>query len=149
MLAELAAANAAFAVIKAALKNGKDLSDLGSKVFDYFDYKAKIQAKVTEKGNRSDIEEFFALEKLNAQETELRERMIYAGRPGMWQDWQKYQAAAARRRRENKEAEIKAIRVRKARMEQLAEYIAIGIASIILAVLLIYGIVIYMMHIRR
>ncbi len=149
MLAEIAAANAAFAVIKGALKNGKELSDLGSKVFDYFDNKAKIQAKVTEKGNRSDIEEFFALEKLNAQETELRERMIYAGRPGMWQDWQKYQAAAARRRRENKEAEIKAIRVRKARMEQLAEYIAIGIASIILAVLLIYGIVIYMMHIRR
>ena len=95
MLAELAACNAAFAVIKGALANGKDLSDLGSRVFDYFDNKAKIQQKVNEKGNRSDIEEFFALEKLNAQEVELRERMIYAGRPGMWQDWQKFQAVAA------------------------------------------------------
>ena len=149
MLAEIAAANAAFAVIKGALKNGKDLSDLGSKVFDYFDNKAKIQQKVTEKGNRSDIEEFFALEKLNAQEVELRERMIYAGRPGMWEDWQKFQAAAARRRREAKEAEIKGIRLRKEKMERLIEYFAIGISTLILAALMIYGIIIYMMYIKK
>jgi hypothetical protein len=149
MLAELAAANAAFAVIKGALANGKDLSDLGSRVFDYFDNKAKIQQKVTEKGNRSDIEEFFALEKLNAQEVELRERMIYAGRPGMWNDWQKFQAAAARRRREAKEAEIKAIKLRKAKMDQLIEYLVIGVASLILAGLLIYGIIIYMLYIKK
>jgi hypothetical protein len=149
MLAELAAANAAFAVIKGALANGKELSDLGSRVFDYFDNKAKIQQKVNEKGNRSDIEEFFALEKLNAQEVELRERMIYAGRPGMWGDWQKFQAAAARRRREDKEAEIKAIRLRKDKMDRLIEYFAIGISTVILAGLLIYGIIIYMMYIRK
>jgi hypothetical protein len=149
MLAEIAAANAAFAVIKGALKNGKELSDLGSRVFDYFDNKAKIQQKVTEKGNRSDIEEFFALEKLNAQEVELRERMIYAGRPGMWEDWQKFQAAAARRRREAKEAEIKGIRLRKEKMERLIEYFAIGISTLILAALLIYGIIIYMMYIKK
>jgi hypothetical protein len=149
MLLELAAANAAFNVIKQALANGKDLSDMGSKVFDYFDNKAKIQQKVTEKGNRSDIEEFFALEKLNAQEVELRERMIYAGRPGMWADWQKFQGAAARRRREAKEAEIKAIRVRKAKMEQLIEYTVLGIASLILSALIVYGVYIYMMYIRK
>jgi hypothetical protein len=149
MLLELAAANAAFNVIKQALANGKELSDLGSKVFDYFDNKAKIQQKVTEKGNRSDIEEFFALEKLNAQEVELRERMIYAGRPGMWQDWQKFQAAAARRRREEKEAEIKAIRDRRAKMEQLIEYVVLGVASLILTALMIYGIIIYMMYIKK
>jgi hypothetical protein len=149
MLLELAAANAAFNVIKQALANGKDLSDMGSKVFDYFDNKAKIQQKVTEKGNRSDIEEFFALEKLNAQEVELRERMVYAGRPGMWADWQKFQGAAARRRREEKEAEIKAIRVRKEKMERLIEYLVLGLASIILSALIVYGVYIYMVFIRK
>jgi hypothetical protein len=148
MLAEIAAANAAFAVIKAALANGKDLSDLGSRVFDYFDNKAKIQQKVTEKGNRSDIEEFFALEKLNAQEVELRERMVYAGRPGMWGDWQKFQAAAARRRREDKEAAAKEAQRRKQQLEDLAEYIAIGLGVIVLAALLIGGIILYMKHLR-
>jgi hypothetical protein len=148
MLAELALANSAFAVIKAALANGKELSDLGSKVFDYFDNKAKIQQKVTEKGNRSDIEEFFALEKLNAQEVELRERMIYAGRPGMWQDWQKFQGAAARRRREAKEEAAREAKRRQQQLEDMAEYIAIGLGVIVLAALLVGGIVIYMKHLR-
>jgi hypothetical protein len=148
MLLELAAANAAFSVIKQALANGKELSDLGSKVFDYFDNKAKIQQKVTEKGNRSDIEEFFALEKLNAQEVELRERMIYAGRPGMWGDWQKFQAAAARRRREAKEEAAREAKRRQQQLEDLAEYIAIGLGVTVLAALLVGGIVLYMKHLR-
>jgi len=84
MLAELAAANAAFAVIKGALANGKELHQLGSRVFDYFDNKAKIQESATKKGGGSDLAEFMALEQLRQQEEDLRERMVYAGRPGMW-----------------------------------------------------------------
>ena len=148
MLAELAAANAAFAVIKGALANGKELSALGSRVFDYFDNKAIIQEKATKKGGGSDLEEFMALEQLRQQEEELRERMVYAGRPGMWNDWQKFQAAAARRRREEAEA-AKREKARKAeRLAQLTEYIAIGMASVVLAALIIYGIVLYMLHLR-
>lgn len=153
MLVELAAANAAFNVIKAALNNGKELSALGSRVFDYFDNKAKIQEKATKKAAggaaRSDMEEFMALEQLNAQETELRERMIYAGRPGLWDDWVKFQAQAARRRREDKEAAGRAAAKRSKKMEELVEYIAIGIATLILTGLMIYGIVIYMLYIRK
>jgi hypothetical protein len=148
MLAEIAAANAAFAVIKGALANGKELSALGSKVFDYFDNKAKIQESVTKKGGGSDLEEFMALEQLRLQEEELRERMVYAGRPGMWNDWVKFQAAAARKRREAQEAAARAAKLRKAKMERLVEYIAIGIATVILAGLIIYGIVLYMLHLR-
>jgi hypothetical protein len=148
MLAEIAAANAAFAVIKGALANGKELHQLGSRVFDYFDNKAKIQENATKKGGGSDLAEFMALEQLHQQEEELRERMVYAGRPGMWNDWQKFQAQAARKRREAKEeAEREALR-RKESLARLAEYIAIGVASLVLAVLLIYGIVLYMLHLR-
>ena len=149
MLAELAAANAAFAVIKGALANGKELSALGGRVFDYFDNKAKIQEKATSKGGGSDMEEFMALEQLRQQEEHLRESMVYAGRAGMWDDWVKFQAQAARRRREQKEAAARAVIVRKARMEQLIEYIAVGIATAILAALMIYGIFIYMVHIKK
>jgi hypothetical protein len=148
MIAEIAAANAAFAVIKGALANGKELHQLGSRVFDYFDNKAKIQENVTKKGGGSDLEEFMALEQLRQQEEELRERMVYAGRPGMWGDWQKFQAAAARKRREDKEkAEREALR-RKEQLAQLVEYIALGVASLVLASLLIYGIILYMLHIK-
>ena len=149
MLAELAAANAAFNVIKAALANGKELHQLGSRVFDYFDNEAKIQEAVTKNGGRSDSAEFAALEQLRAQKEHLRESMIYAGRAGMWEDWVKFQAQAARRRREQKEAAARAIVLRKERMERLIEYFAVGIATVILAALMIYGIFIYMAYIKK
>jgi len=148
MIAEIAAANAAFAVIKGALANGKELHQLGSRVFDYFDNKAKIQESVTKKGGGSDLEEFMALERLRQQEEELRERMVYAGRPGMWGDWQKFQAQAARKRREDAEAAKREKARRAARLAQLTEYIALGMASLVLAALLIYGIILYMLHLR-
>lgn len=152
MIAELAAANAAFNVIKAALANGKELSALGGRVFDYFDNKAKIQEKATKKAasgaERSDMEEFMALEQLKQQEEHLRESMVYAGRPGMWEDWVKFQAQAARRRRENQEATARAVALRKKKAEQFVEYLAIGVATAVLAGLLVYGIVLYMKYLR-
>lgn len=148
MIAEIAAANAAFAVIKGALANGKELHQLGSRVFDYFDNKAKIQEKATQKGNGSDLEEFMALERLKQQEEELRERMVYAGRPGMWDDWVKFQAAASRRRREQKEAAAREASRRAERAARLTEQIVLGMAAVILTGLIIYGIVLYVKYLR-
>jgi hypothetical protein len=148
MLAELAAANAAFAVIKGALANGKELHQLGSRVFDYFDNKAAIQEKATKKGGGSDMEEFMALERLKQQEEDLRERMVYAGRPGMWDDWVKFQAAASRRRREQKEAAAREAARRAERAARLTEQIVLGVATVILAVMLVYGIVLYIRYLR-
>lgn len=148
MIAEIAAANAAFAVIKAALANGKELHQLGSRVFDYFDNKSKIQEKATQKGGGSDLAEFMALEQLNAQEVELRERMVYAGRPGMWDDWVKFQAQAARRRREQKEAAVKESKRRQKQLEDFAEYIAFGVGVFILAGLMVGAIAMYFKHLR-
>lgn len=148
MIAEIAAANAAFAVIKAALANGKELHQLGSRVFDYFDNKAKIQEKATQKGGGSDLEEFMALERLKQQEEELRERMVYAGRPGMWNDWVKFQAMASRKRREAKEAAAREALRRKENLARLTEYIVMGMAIVVLAALMIYGIVLYIRYLR-
>jgi hypothetical protein len=148
MIAEIAAANAAFAVIKGALANGKELHQLGSRVFDYFDNKAKIQETATKKGGGSDMEEFMALERLRQQEEELRERMVYAGRPGMWDDWVKFQAMAARKRREAKEAAAREAIRRKESLARMTEYIVIGMATLVLVALIVYGIVLYMNHLR-
>ena len=90
-----------------------------------------------------------ALEKLRLQEIELREMMQWNGRAGMWDDWLRFQAAAARKRREEKEAAARAVVVRKAKMEVLVEYIAMGVAGVILAALLVYGLILYLMYIKR
>lgn len=146
MLAELAAANAAFAVIKAALKNGKELSDLGGKVLEYFDLKAKMQENANAKAGgrpiegRSDIEEFMALEKLRQQEENLREQMVYAGRPGMWEDWVKFQAAASRRRREAKEAAERARRLKIQKRREVAQLILVLMAGMLAVGMTLFGV---------
>lgn len=145
-LALISAANSAFEVIKAALKNGKELADVGSKAAEYFELKSKIQESAVQKSGgrplegRTDLEEFMALEKLREQEEHLREQMVYAGRPGMWDDWLKFQAAAARRRREEKEAVEKAKRLRKQKIQQITQALAIGVAVLILWILMMVGI---------
>lgn len=146
MLAEIAAANAAFAVIKAALKNGKELADLGGKALEYFDLKAKLQENAVQKAGgrplegRTDLEEFMALEKLRQQEEHLREQMVYAGRPGMWEDWVKFQALAARRRREAKEAAERARRLKIQKRREIAQIVLVMLAAVLVLVMTLFGV---------
>ena len=148
MIAELAAANAAFAVIKATVANGGELFSAGGKLVEYFDSKAKIQERATKKAGgrpiegRSDIEEFMALEQLRQQEELLRESMVYAGRPGMWEDWVKFQAEAARGRREAQEAAKRAAQARKKELEEIAHWTAVAVASIVLTAFIVVGVAI-------
>lgn len=100
MLAELAAANAAFSIIKQAVSNGKEIASAGNAIAEFVGAKEKLQAKAQKKGGGSDLEEFMALEKIKQQEDELKTIMIYAGRPGLWHDWQRFQAKARVARRE-------------------------------------------------
>lgn len=107
MLAELAAANAAFAVIKQVVSNGKEIAAAGSAIAEFVGAKEKLQAKAARKGGGSDLEEFMALEKIKDQEEQLKQIMIYAGRPGLWGDWQRFQAKARIARREAEQAAIR------------------------------------------
>lgn len=127
MLAELAAANAAFSIIKQTIANGKEIYDAGNAASSYFDNKNKIQRKLKQKGNRSDIEEFFALEKMKQQEEELKQMMIYAGRPGLWDDWLKFQSEAKRERDRRELLRQKAAMERAAQLKQLALIFTVGL----------------------
>jgi hypothetical protein len=117
MLAELAIANAAFSVIKEAVQNSGELMNAGQALFQYFDSKSAIQKKYEAKAKNSksnDMEEFFALEQLKKQETELRETMQYLGRAGLWDDWLQFQKQAKQKREEARKAELRAAAKRKA-----------------------------------
>ena len=110
MLAELAAANAAFAVIKTAVQNGKDIASAGNAIASFVGAKEDLQRKAQKRGGGSDLEEFMALEQIREKEEELKTFMIYAGRPGLWSDWQRFQAKARTARRE---AELSAAKRRR------------------------------------
>ena len=139
MLAEIAAANAAFGVLKAALSNGRDLYECSNVAKKYFDNKSVIAKRVASKG-KSDLDAFMALEKIKEQEEWLREHMIYAGRPDMYADFLKFQSECKQEReRENRIALRK-----KQNIIQMAKnfIIVVGIAIAIIP-LVIYA-VIYM-----
>ena len=126
MLAELAAANAAFAVIKQTLKNGKEIVDAGDSIFKFVEAKEDLRHKGEKKKNSfwgdkggSELEEFMALEKIREEEEWIREYMIWAGRPGLWQDWQTFQAKARKER-------LRKIADAERRKKELIEAILIG-----------------------
>ena len=141
MLAELAAANAAFGVIKQAISNGRDIASVGSQIAKFVDGKETLQRKVSDKKNSpfyrgNDFEEFMALEAIKEKEEELKQIMIIMGRPGLWNDWQKFQAEA---RKARQEAQEEAQRKR----QQMIEIAVISIACIvglsILAIVIYFG----------
>jgi len=127
MLAEIAAANAAFSVLKQAISNGKELASAGSAIAQFVGAKEQLEKKANKNGSGSDLEAFMALERIREQETAIKELMIYTGRPGMWSDFQKFQAKA---RVERREAEVAAAKRRKRIVEGtiIALFIACGIA---------------------
>ena len=141
MLAELAAANAAFGVIKQAISNGRDIASVGSQIAKFVDGKETLQKKVSDKKNSpfyrgNDFEEFMALEAIKEKEEELKQIMIIMGRPGLWNDWQKFQAEARKARLEAQEAAER-------KRQQIIEIAVLSIACIvglsILAIVIYFG----------
>ena len=129
MLAELAAANAAFSIIKRAVQNTGDIAKAGRAISDFVIAKEELQRKGNKKkrsGVRSsDLEEFMALESIRQKELQLKQIMIYTGRPGLWQDWQRFQAEARKERR---------VREELARRRRAEIMDAIGIGSVVLLI---------------
>ena len=138
MLAELAAANAAFGIIKSFVSNGKDLASCGKQISDFVFAKEKIEKEVSKQkakgASGGDLEEFMAQEELRKKEEELKQIMMYVGRPGLWADWQKFQAQARKARREQE-------RLAQKRREEILEYVGYSIAF--MALLALGGIILF------
>ena len=129
MIAELAAANAAFAVLKTTIQNGKRII-AGRALGQFLSAKEDIEREATKqraRGNTgSDLECFLALEKIKEQEKTLKEMMIYAGRPGMWKDYQKFCEQAKDGRAAAKKAAAK-------KAAEIREKIGVGLVGLFLA----------------
>ena len=137
MLAELAAANAAFSVIKQAVQNSGDLARAGGAIAKLVGAKEGVEEKVAGKNRSSvggsDLEAFLALEQVKEAEYELKKIMIYIGRPRLWADWQAFQAKC---RTERREAEKKAQRKKEFILEIVVGFVAVllmtGVAGLVL-----------------
>ena len=147
MLAELAAFNAGFAVVKQCIANGRELTDamnaIGQMVGAKEDLKRRGEKKkksvlsVLGGKTENDFEEFMALEKIRETEKELTSMMRLYGRPGLHDDWVRFQAEARKKRREEELAQKK-------QSAKNMEYFAIFIA----VSMVIGGFVLLMMWVK-
>lgn len=148
MIAEIAAANAAFQVIKTAIKNSGEIASAGKAIVDYFSATHAIEEEVkkTPERKRSDLEEFLALEQLRQQEQELKELLIYQGRPGMWDDWQAFKVKARQQREAEERQRIKAELDRKAKRKKTLENIMLTLwmIALVFCILTIAGFGLYL-----
>jgi hypothetical protein len=125
MIAELAAFNAAFGVVKAAVGNGKDIMSCAKQIGDMIGAEEELRARGERKKNgflakvsgktANDFEEFMAIEKMKESRKELLQAMQLYGRWGLKDDFLKFEIEARKKRREDAKA-------REARKQQIIEW---------------------------
>ena len=140
MIAEIAAANAAFQIIKKAVENGSEIAKCGKAIADFTLNKDAIQRKAQARGtnldgSKSDLEEFLALDDLRRKEAELRSMMQLYGRANMYPDYVKFCAEARRQRAEAaKEARRKSLKLQDNIMLAIYWAVSIGLALTVLGI---------------
>jgi hypothetical protein len=134
MLAELAAANAAYSTIKKFVSNGKEVSDFLAPLKNLVSSEEELKAR----GNRKkdglfskvmgksadDFDEFIALQQIQEQRKELESICRLYGKPGTWDSFLAFEAKMRVQRK--KEAEE-----RQKQITATIKYITWGIASLL------------------
>jgi hypothetical protein len=109
---------------------GKDLTKL-----------ADAKSDIEKAAAQGDDEAFWALEKITQQEKLIKDQFIWAGRPGLWDDYCKF-IANRKQLRENERKRVKA--KKKARKKAIKDW-AIGI-SVTVGALTAVGIAAYFLY---
>jgi len=139
-IAAIKIANEAIGAIKEFAGHVESVGEMGRDLTKLADAKADLEKAKAE----GDDEAFWALEKIKKHEAEVKTLFIYAGRPGLWDDYCKF----IENRKYLREQEKKRIAQAKARKKRLIKEWCIGIAVTIgaltavgLAVFLLYWII--------
>jgi len=136
-IAAVKIANEAIGAIKEFAGHIQSVGEMGPQLTKLADAKEELEKKAKD----GSMEHFFELEKIKQKEAEIKQLFIYSGRPGLWEDYQKFLA----NRKQLKENERKRIEQAKARKKRLIKEWSIGIA-VTLAVLSAVGLIGYIFY---
>jgi len=143
MLEMLAAANAAYAIIKKTVENGREISAAGAAIGKFVGAEDQLQQDLHKRKNSmwtnflgkqdNDLEEFMALEEIRRKKEQLREFMQLYGRPNLYTDYLEHCSEARKRR---KQAAID----RQKRKEKIEDIILKSVLGILITTLLAGGV---------
>jgi hypothetical protein len=150
ILESIAAANAAYSVIKTALGNGKETAGLIGAVGKFLSAEEEVKEAVQKKknspftaiagGEQGDWEEFQALEEIRRKRTELESYVRLYCEPDTWNRWQQWQLEARKQRQAAKRAAHEA---HQKKMEIIG-YILAGIVALSGMITGVYYLGVYM-----
>lgn len=136
-IAAIKIANEAIGAIKEFAGHVETVGQMGKDLTKLADAKEELEKKA----NDGDMECFFELENIRRQEYEIKQMFIYAGRPGLWEDYQRF----IENRKLLRENERKRIAKAKARRKRLIKEWSIGIV-VALAALSAVGLCAYFLY---
>jgi hypothetical protein len=152
ILETIAAANAAYSVIRTCIANGRETADLMSNVGKFLTAEEELKEAVKKKksspltaitgGAEGDWEEFQQLERIREQRKELESYIRLYGKPGQWDRWQQWQAEARKQRQAAKKAAIK-------KHEEFVEKLQIATIVVLTSTAVILGIYFLGKHLER
>jgi len=136
-IAAVKLANEAIGAIKEFAGHVESVGEMGADLVKLADAKADLEKAKTE----GDDQAFWALEKIKKREAEVKTLFIYAGRPGLWDDYCNF----IENRKYLREQQRKRIAQAKARKKKLIREWCIGI-TVTIAVLSAVGLVIGLLY---
>lgn len=137
-IAAIKVANEAISAVKEMVNNVQSVGQMGSQLTKLTDAEDKIK----EKADEGDLDAFLALENIRQAKIDLKNQMVWGGRAGLWNDFQKFQQT----RRELREAQAQREAQAKARRRrQVCDWL-LGTA-LALCILSAIGLVAYIFYV--
>jgi hypothetical protein len=143
ILESIAAANAAYSVIRTALGNGKETAGLIGAVGKFLSAEEDVKEAVQRKknspltaitgGSEGDWEEFQHLENLRAKRAELESYCRLYAPPGTWDRWQQWQAEARKQRQAARKA-AQLSHEKKMEQIQIAAGVMLAVTGVVLSI---------------
>ena len=123
-IAAIKIANEAIGAIKEFAGHCQSVGEMGKDLTKLADAKEELQKSAAD----GDMEAFWALEDIKRSEAEVKRQFIYAGRPGLWDDYCTFIANRKQMRENERKREQAKKLARKKAIQNGFLYVAIGIA---------------------
>lgn len=125
-IAAIKIANEAIGAIKEFAGHVESVGQMGKDLTRLADAKEDLEKRAAE----GDMDCFFELEKIQRHEYEVKQMFIYQGRPGLWDDYQRFiQNRKTLRENERKRQEAKA-KAKKKMIKDTLVYSGVGLACL-------------------
>lgn len=136
-IAAIKVANEAIGAVKELIGNVDSIGQIGSHLTKLTDAKDEIKKKADE----GDLDAFMQLQEIQKQEAQIKQIMIYEGRPGLWEDWCKFQQT----RRDLRNAQEQRIAKAKARRRKQIRDAVVG-CTLAVCILTAVGLIGYVFY---